>query len=339
MSIKDQILLLLKERTRLSGGELSRLLRISRQALNRHLQYLLEEKLIRKIGSTKNAAYYISKLPLVKSRNYPLKNISEDKIFFDFITKEIKKRMNKNTFDILYYAFTEMLNNAKDHSKSKECEISLFSSSTHIAFKIEDFGVGIFNHIKKAKNLSSYQEAIEELIKGKFTTDPLHHSGEGIFFTSKSVDYFLLESSKIALEINNIQKDYTIRTSSYSKGTSVYVEISLKTKKSLKQIFDTYSKNYRFSKTQIYIKLFEKLDHFISRSEAKRLLSGLEKFEEIILDFEKVSFIGQGFADEIFRVFHHFHPRIKLTVVNAHKDVQFMIRRTGFSKSPSNKRF
>ncbi len=37
--------------------------------------------------------------------------------------------------------------------------------------------------------------------------------------------------------------------------------------------------------------------------------------------------VGQAFADEIFRVFHHRYPRIKLETEHMNKSVQFMVER------------
>lgn len=48
--------------------------------------------------------------------------------------------------------------------------------------------------------------------------------------------------------------------------------------------------------------------------------------QEIIFDFRDVEILGQGFADEVFRVFQNRYPEIVLTVQNANKSVQGMIR-------------
>jgi hypothetical protein len=64
----------------------------------------------------------------------------------------------------------------------------------------------------------------------------------------------------------------------------------------------------------VLVKLYQ--EEFISRSEARRLLSGLDKFKEVILDFKGVLKIGQGFADEVFRVFKSRHPEISIRVKN-----------------------
>ncbi len=65
----------------------------------------------------------------------------------------------------------------------------------------------------------------------------------------------------------------------------------------------------------------------LSRSQARRLLFGLEKFRRVVLDFKKVQGVGQSFADEIFRVFHNAHPRIQIEAIHGAPSVTFMIRR------------
>jgi len=66
--------------------------------------------------------------------------------------------------------------------------------------------------------------------------------------------------------------------------------------------------------------------NLISRAEAKRLLVNLDKFKEIILDFKGVKTLGQGFADEVFRVFKNKYPKIKITTTNLSPTLEIMIR-------------
>jgi hypothetical protein len=81
-------------------------------------------------------------------------------------------------------------------------------------------------------------------------------------------------------------------------------------------------------RTRIVVKLFQVGTLFVSRSEAKRILSGLEKFKEIILDFNHVREIGQGFADEIFRVWANQHPDSIFVPINMNDAVSFMVNRS-----------
>ena len=65
----------------------------------------------------------------------------------------------------------------------------------------------------------------------------------------------------------------------------------------------------------------------VSRSQAKRILSRFERFKTVVLDFTDVPFIGQAFADQIFRVFQNEHPEIELIPANTSPLVEGVIRR------------
>ena len=70
-----------------------------------------------------------------------------------------------------------------------------------------------------------------------------------------------------------------------------------------------------------------KNEKLVSRSQAKRILTRVEKFENVIFDFAEVKAIGQAFADEIFRVYAQRHSDITLTPVNMVDDVKRMIKK------------
>jgi hypothetical protein len=63
----------------------------------------------------------------------------------------------------------------------------------------------------------------------------------------------------------------------------------------------------------------------MSRSQAKRLLTRFDRFLEVVLDFTGVDLIGQGFADELFRVFAAAHPKVHLSPINCNENVEKMI--------------
>ena len=81
-----------------------------------------------------------------------------------------------------------------------------------------------------------------------------------------------------------------------------------------------------FDKTIVPVRLANTSD-LVSRSQARRILSGLELFREVILDFKDVEYIGQAFADEIFRVFKKMNPNTLITAQNANAETQYMINR------------
>ena len=86
--------------------------------------------------------------------------------------------------------------------------------------------------------------------------------------------------------------------------------------------------DYGFDKTEIRVKLFTMGGVHISRSQARRILFGLDKFKIILLDFDGVPVVGQAFADEIYRVFKNAHPDIEIKESNMSEGVRFMVERS-----------
>ena len=68
-------------------------------------------------------------------------------------------------------------------------------------------------------------------------------------------------------------------------------------------------------------------ESLLSRSQAKRLMSRFDRFLEVVLDFDGVKQIEQAFADQIFRIFNNKHPNVRLSIINATRDVNNMIKR------------
>ena len=123
-------------------------------------------------------------------------------------------------------------------------------------------------------------------------------------------------------------KDFLLKTIYYAENyLNIFVII---TERTTKKIFDEYtSDDFVFNKTKITVHLAKDyLGHdFVSRSLAKRILMNVEKFKIIVLDFENVDNIGQGFADEVFRVFKNKNPDITIVPVNMNEEIEFMINR------------
>lgn len=238
--------------------------------------------------------------------------------------------LNDNVKSIFDYAFSEMLNNAIEHSQSANIEIEVGEVNNQLIFIIRDFGIGVFRKIMEKRELNNELEAIQDLMKGKVTTEPRSHSGEGIFFTSKIADVFIEESFEYQLRIDNVIEDIFIEPVKSLKGTKVTFKINLNTKKHLNDIFKAYQsepESYAFDKTEIHVKLYRMGTIHVSRSQARRILADLDKFKKVILDFDNVPTIGQAFADEIFRVFKQNHPGINIEPVNMNNIVKFMIER------------
>jgi anti-sigma regulatory factor (Ser/Thr protein kinase) len=230
---------------------------------------------------------------------------------------------------IMSFAFTEMLNNAIDHSGSENVTIKWCVGPDQWSFEIRDYGVGVFPKLQVGLNLASDFEAIQELSKGKRTTDRINHTGQGIFFTSKAVDVFRLTSAGIRWTVDNIRHDQALGVAPIVKGTSVECQVDPQTTRSMPSIFGQFSDDdTAFVRTRPVVKLFEIGTTFVSRSEAKRLLEGLAAdFDAVDVDFTGVTDVGQGFVDELLRVWPNAHPDKTVNPINMNQAVEFMVRR------------
>lgn len=243
----------------------------------------------------------------------------------------VLSKLKENVKNIFIYAFSEMLNNAIEHSKSEDIQITVSREEDEMIFSIEDHGIGVFRNVMRKRALNNELEAMQDLLKGKVTTQPHHHSGEGIFFTSKVGDWFSLQSFEYEIIVDNKINDIFFRKiEKYQAGTKVTFSINTGSSKHLNDPFKKYASGddgYSFDKTEVKVKLYTVGGLYVSRSQARRILAGLDKFKSIILDFNKVPLVGQAFADEVFRVFKIKHPDIKIIPINMDKSVEFMIDR------------
>jgi excisionase family DNA binding protein len=229
---------------------------------------------------------------------------------------------------IMGYAFTEMLNNAIDHSGSDTATISWWVTADQWSFEIRDYGVGAYHKLRVGLHLANDFEAVQELSKGKRTTDRARHTGEGIFFTSKTVDIFRLTSSGVRWTVDNLRHDAALGIVPEVDGTSVMCQIDPSTERNLTAVFREFTSDYAFVRTRPVVKLFAIGTSFVSRSEARRLLDGLDAdFETVEVDFAGVADVGQGFVDELLRVWPSAHPGKTVIPINMNAAVDFMIQR------------
>lgn len=252
-------------------------------------------------------------------------DLDSDTYAYDICLSCHIEKYGNNVIDIWNYAFSEMINNVMDHSMAEHVRIIIQQDYVKTSVMIFDDGVGIFNKIQEHFNLHSIDEAICELFKGKLTTDPENHSGEGIFFSSKLMDdFFIASSGKIFT--NSKYDDSRVLDMAFDnpKGTCVFMELSNYSHKEAREVFDAYANvDGGFVKTKIPLKnIFDASP--VSRSQAKRVCNRLDSFREVIVDFEGISWMGQGFAHQLFVVFANSHTDIVITPVNMNEDITKM---------------
>ena len=302
---------------------------ISRQAVNKHLHRLVREGLLTAEGTTRNRRYALAVLD-EESIRIPLTSTTAEDLVWREKIAPLLSDLPQRAKDIWQYGFTEMLNNAIDHSSGTIVSVSVERTALSVRMNVRDNGEGIFRKIQRELNLLDERHSVLELAKGKLTTDPDHHTGEGIFFTSRMFDKFSIRSGEVFFSHQNpINEDWILETFPLS-GTGVFLTLSNNTERTTKEVFDEFASgvDYGFSKTVVPVDLVRYGDEaLISRSQAKRLLTRFERFRTVILDFEGVEQIGQGFADEVFRVFARAHPDIELVSINENTQVRAMIER------------
>jgi anti-sigma regulatory factor (Ser/Thr protein kinase) len=315
---------------------------ITRQAVSKHLQRLSSEHAVVESGQTRNRVYKLATLAEWE-RTYPrTPDLAEDLVWKDDVSKVLGD-MPENVFNIWDYGFTEMFNNALDHSASTNIYLKIRRNAVDTEMIVGDNGVGIFKKIQTQFGLLNERHAILELAKGKLTTDPARHTGEGIFFSSRMFDQFdILSGGVFFTHKFEDNTDWILEREKSGSGTYVWMKLNNHTSRTTSKIFHQYTSDdgeFGFTKTVVPVNLARYgNENLISRSQAKRLLARVELFETVIFDFTGVPTIGPAFADEIFRVFATSHPNINIHPIHANSEVKRMVDRVKYSTSQAGEK-
>ncbi|MBI3049113.1 MAG: DUF4325 domain-containing protein [Acidobacteria bacterium] len=303
---------------------------VSRQAINAHLGKLVHEGALREKGNTRSRVYELAPI-LDWHRSYLIAEGPAEDVVWRSDIDPVLGSPPENVRDIWSYGFTEMFNNARDHSAGSAIHVAITKTAVTTEMMIMDDGVGIFRKIQKELNLLDEHHAIFELSKGKLTTDPRYHTGEGIFFTSRMFDKFdILSGGVFFTHEFGDEEDWLLERPQPRDGTAVFMKLNNHTSRTSRRIFEQYTADddLAFNKTVVPVRLAQYgNDKLISRSQAKRVLARVELFKKVILDFKGVPTIGLAFADEVFRIFPREHPGVELLPINANSEVRRMIVR------------
>ena len=305
---------------------------VTRQTVSRHLKTLVESGDVLARGETKSRTYVLAP-KLSEAIDVDISPETEEDSVWTHKIRPLIADINKNILEICHYGFTEMLNNVIDHSGASSARIYVFRTAVSLHIGIIDKGIGIFEKIQKDFNLEDQRQALLELSKGKLTSDSDNHSGEGIFFTSRMFDKFVIRSGDMYYTCMPSNEDYLFETfdKQHIEGTTIRMNIALNSTRDSTDVFNKYTTSdddHSFSKTHVPVFLAGyDHDQLVSRSSAKRVLARFSKFKEVWLDFQGVEKIGQAFADEIFRVFAKANPDIVFRWSNENADVKAMIMR------------
>ena len=301
---------------------------VSRQSASAWLAKLRQEGVITSSGVGRGVRYQLAVLANVQ-RSYKRAGLSEDRVWRELAGPQIAD-LSSNVRDVWHYAITEMVNNAIDHSGSAQVVVELVRDALNTTVYVADEGEGIFLKIQRALHLYDPREAILELAKGKLTTDPAHHTGEGIFFSSKVMDAFDIRSGTLHFMHDEWGAVVLLERPANAPGTLVLMRLANDSMRTLQEVFNQFAapEEYTFARTIVPVKLAQhEGEKLVSRSQAKRLTMRFERFQTVVLDFAGVEEIGQAFADEVFRVFQQAHPATTLSPINMTSAVENVFKR------------
>lgn len=270
-------------------------------------------------------------------RRYPLQGLQEDLPWrVDFAPCfELPAHVHR----MVQHAFTELLNNAIDHSGGAQVTVSVRQTPQQVQLLISDDGCGLFKRIADTFEVADPSLAMLELSKGKLTTAPDAHSGRGLYFTARLADVLDVHANHAAFQRRawDGQRWHAARAMPRG-GTSVYMAIAMDTQRTLDQVLRASSVaegGYTFDTTHVPLSLISAGTALASRAEARRATSRLTQFRRAELDFTGIADVGHGFADEVFRVFSRANPAVQLVPLGMNAQVAAMVASArGESMSP-----
>jgi anti-sigma regulatory factor (Ser/Thr protein kinase) len=254
-------------------------------------------------------------------QTYPLAGLQEDMPwrhdfapFFD-LPPEVSRMAR--------HAFTELVNNAIDHSGGTRVTVSMRSTPLHLQMLVSDDGCGLFARIAQSFSIDDPQLAMFELSKGKLSSQPERHSGHGLYFSARLADVFDVHANGSAFQRRGWGGPAWRATRwAPHTGTSVYLSIALDTPRTLDAVLRQAGEGdgpraYAFDRTQVPLALLGLAApggdvSLTSRAEARRVAQRLARFSRAEIDFSGVQDIGHAFADELFRVVRREQPALDL---------------------------
>ena len=312
-NIKDLIRALFDDKSELANRDIAAATGMTPQGVHYHLRAMVDTAELEVIGAGRSTRY--------RRRGTFSETLVTAGLQEHLVWSHVKESVPElatipdNVERLLNYAFTEMLNNVIDHSGSKQVAVTASVNNGRAELVVRDFGVGALEHVRQQLALTDLQDAVVAISKGKTTTAPDAHTGQGIFFTSKAVDVFVLESNGVTWIVDNTARDTGLGESDIDSGTRVSLALAVDSTVHLPDVFDEYAPDLDFEKTRVFVELANLGSSLVSRSEAKRVAADLERFSEALIDFSGVEQVGQGFSDELFRVWASAHPGTVLTPV------------------------
>lgn len=286
----------------------------SRRAAVAALKRLVDANWLTRTGTARHPVYGPGLLRQV-ARSYTLHGLQEDLPWQRDFAPNFE--LPRHVARMVQHGFTELVNNAADHSGGSSVTVSLRQTPSHVQLLVSDDGCGVFDKICQAFDIADAQHAMLELSKGRLTSQPEMHTGRGLFFSSQLADVFDIHANNTAFQRRAWETSGWLRGRPLPRqGSSIYMAIALDTQRTLDQVLGAWSVDgtgIEFDQTTIALRLLagpgQPLD---SRAQARRVAARLPMFKRAEISFDGVEDVGHGFADELFRVFARAHREVDL---------------------------
>ncbi len=258
-------------------------------------------------------------------RRYPLAGLEEDRAWSQDFAPCLDLR--PNVARLAQHAFTELVNNAADHSGGQGVTVSLRQSAMHLQMLVSDDGCGLFQRVGQCWQIDDPAEAMLELGKGKLSSQPERHRGQGLFYVARAADIFDLHANHHGFQRRPGRSGWAGVRPLERQGTSVYWAVSLETSRTLDEVLRSHADTgYALDHAEVSLRLLAGGRPWLeSRAQARRATARLTAFRRAHLDFSGIDEIGPAFADELFRVYARTHPQVQLVPEAASPRVAAMI--------------
>ncbi|HEV6965692.1 STAS-like domain-containing protein [Roseateles sp.] len=300
----------------------------SRRAVLAALKRLVDAGWLTRSGTSRRPVFGPGALRQV-ARSYTLHGLQEDLPWQRDFAPHFA--LPRHVERMIQHGFTELVNNAADHSGGTSVTVSLRQTPTHVQLLVSDDGIGVFDRICAAFQLEDPQHAMLELSKGRLTSAPDAHTGRGLFFSSQLADVFDIHANNTAYQRRAWESAGWRKGRALPRqGSSIYMAIALNTTRTLDGVMAAWSiagDGIDFDQTRVQLRLLTSEGQALdSRAAARRVGSRLTTFKRAEIDFEGVTDVGHGFTDELFRVFAKAHPQIELVATNATPRIEALVK-------------
>lgn len=241
--------------------------------------------------------------------------------------------MTPNVENIARFGFEEVLRNAFEHAQGKMVSVLMRSVDGVLTICVTDDGVGVFEKVRTSFGLEKPEMALLELAKGKLIPEASRRSGDSIYLVAHLFDVFAMRANGMQFvhhsssQHDRVPEETVFSPGSYGKGTTVVMVIAAGSPRTMGSVMGCRIKGVQHAYTRVPVKLMSPWgEPLLSREQAQRMMSRLEHFGGVVLDFAGVEMIGPDFADEVFRVFASACPAVRLDVKNAAPVIRETIR-------------